>query len=212
MFTESDFDIFSIPGFEARMSRLRASITPKLKEIGGILTPRLQEATGQEFHPHVALHMRRTVNPPVETWVAFGRSARSYKPFVHTRFAVNGDGIKIVVFLEDEADDKPVFAGNLKRNASAASKILQGDPRIHSYDLRDSNDLPLPGDRITKKMLEEFAERLARIKGQHASFGIPFHRGNPILRDRESLLDAAMESMVTLLPFYRMGLAPRFRL
>src|SRR5258706_631491 len=105
MFTQSDFDVFSIPGFEARMPRLRAQITPKLKEMASIITPRLEEATGLEFYGHVAMHMRRSVNPPIETWAAFCRSPRAYKPFVHTRLAVHGSGVKIDLQLEGRARD-----------------------------------------------------------------------------------------------------------
>src|SRR5438067_925414 len=117
-FSKSDFDIFALPTYAERMPEIRAHITPKLRELGEFITPRLCERTGMEFHPHVALHMRRTVNPPVITWVAFGRSPRAYKPFIHFRLAIEEAGMRVSCFLEDEADDKERFAHALKKEAA----------------------------------------------------------------------------------------------
>src|ERR1041385_1305687 len=206
MFTQSDFDVFSIPGFEARMPQLRAQITPKLKEMASIITPRLEEATGLEFYGHVAMHMRRTVNPPVETWAAFCRSSRAYKPFVHTRLAINGNGIKIVLHVEDDADDKVVFAKNLLDNAAAAVKYLEVNPQIHSWDLRDHDENPLPGNKITETLIADFAKRLLKVRGQHTSFVIPIDRSDAVVAERELLAQAAVNHMQSLLPFYRIGL------
>lgn len=176
--------------------------------MAAIITPRLEEATGLEFYGHVAMHMRRRTNPPVETWAAFCRSPRSYKPFVHTRLAVNGNGVKIVLHVEDDADDKEVFAQNLLDNTAAAVKYLEVNPQIHSWDLRDEDDNPLPGSKITETLLADFAKRLMKVRGQHTSFVIPISRKDAIVAERELLAQAAVTHMQTLLPFYRLGLAP----
>ena len=105
-FTDLEFDIFELPGFEARMPAIRARITPLMKELGAMMTQPLRLATGLELYPHPAQHMRRRVNAPEETWVAFSRSPRAYKPFIHTRLAVNASGVRITCHLEDYADDK----------------------------------------------------------------------------------------------------------
>src|SRR6266511_3600407 len=91
-FTEDDFEIFSLPDFDTRMPALKSRITPKLKELADELLPRLIERTGLELSTHVAQHLRRSVNPAGETWLAFSRSARAYKPFVHLRVAINLSG------------------------------------------------------------------------------------------------------------------------
>src|SRR5215813_8472454 len=58
-FTPEDFALFEVPGFEARMPRLRAEIRPKLAQIGEAITPRLSETLGETVYPHVAQHLRR---------------------------------------------------------------------------------------------------------------------------------------------------------
>lgn len=211
-FTENDFAIFEIPGFEARMPALKAQITPKLKALGEIITPSLREATGQELYPHVAQHLRRTVNAPEETWVAFSRSLRAYKPFVHTRVAINGEGMKIVCHLEDYADDKPIFAAGLKRNARALTAYLTVHPTIHSYDLLDDAGRPTGGSRLDEAALACLADRLQSVKSQHASFAIALARTHPVVGSATALADAAIAGMKTLLPLYLLGVQADYRL
>jgi len=109
-FAPEDFDVFAVPEFHERMPLLKQRITPKLKQIASALTARMSEVAEEAVFPHVALHLRRSVNPPVETWAAFARNARAYKPFVHIRVGVSADKVKVSVFVEDYADDKLLFA------------------------------------------------------------------------------------------------------
>lgn len=211
-FPENVFDIFELPGYAARMPRLRAEITPRLKELGAVLGARLETVFGIPMHPHVALHMRRTVNPPEETWVAFCRETRAYKPYVHFRAALNKNGMKFACFLEDDADDKAAFAGGLTRNASALLKSFKANNGIYSYDLIDSEGCPRLASSLTRGEVEAFADRLARVKSQHASFGIPVDRLSPSLRTADGVLRLAEESFRALMPLYDLGMKPGLRL
>lgn len=71
-FTNEDFDVFIIDGLEARMEALKETIRPKLEALGQHFAPTLSALTGDEMFVHVAKHARRTINPPKDTWVAFG--------------------------------------------------------------------------------------------------------------------------------------------
>ena len=205
-FTDREFEIFTLPGFETRMPAIRAEITPKLKELGEQLAPALREAAGREFHPHVAQHLRRTVNPPVETWVAFSPSPRAYKPFIHFRVAINGEGLKVACYLEEDAEDKPTFAEGLKRNAAALAEYMARHPEIRCQDPRGELGSPAPPPDAAA--LTAFGERLGSVKAQHASFAIPFDRAHPAIASPAALADAALGAMRTLLPIYRLGAEP----
>lgn len=204
-FTEQDFAVFEIPGFAARMPALKGNITPKLKELGEDLTPRLSEALGQTLFPHVAQHLRRSVNAPVETWVAFSPSARAYKPFVHMRAAISADKVRVVVFVEDYADDKALFAENLIANAETLATTFDKDPTIRAYDIRDGEGEPLHGAALDTETVRSFGERLKRLKGQHAAFGIPFAHTHPVVLSGPQLTDAIIEAAVKLKPLYACG-------
>jgi len=210
-FTQSDFDIFELPDFATRMPALKSNLTPKLKELGAELTPRLTELYGQTLHPHVALHLRRSVNTPVSTWVAFAKEKRGYKPYVHLRAAITGDEFRCLVFVEDYAEEKELFADNLAKNAAPLSSYLKSRPTIKAYTVLDRSGEPLKGDGLSRKVLKDFAERMKRVKGQHAVFGIAFNRSHPVVQSGPGLADALVEAAKELKPLYDCGSAKNYR-
>jgi uncharacterized protein YktB (UPF0637 family) len=207
-FTEHEFDIFDLQGFAVRMPAIRAEITPRLKVLGEQLAPALPELAHRELYPHVAQHLRRTVNPPVETWVGFSPSPRAYKPFVHFRVAINGGGLKVVCHLEEDSEDKPAFADGLQRNAAAIARHLAAHPEIRSGDARGKDAMREAPRPWSEAELATLAERLSRLKAQDASFAIRFERDNPVLTSPAALVQAALGAMCTLLPIYRLGAEP----
>ena len=205
-FAAEDFAVFEIDGFAARMPQLRAQIKPKLGQIGEILTSRLSEVVGERLHPHVAQHLRRTVNAPVETWVAFSPSPRAYKPFVHLRCGISAEKVRVTVFVEDYADEKLLFADNLRREADALEHYLALHPTVLAFEMRDTDDEPKRGHALDAATLRAFADRMHRIKGQHAVFGIAFAKTHPVVQSGPEFLEAVVAAARTLKPLYDCGL------
>lgn len=108
--TSNDFAILEIAGFAERMSALRAHLSPKLEATGRALLPDLLQLTGEEFHVHVARHMRRRVNPPDDTWVALSESRRGYKMLPHFEVGLFRDHLFLRVGVIYEAEDRVGFA------------------------------------------------------------------------------------------------------
>jgi uncharacterized protein YktB (UPF0637 family) len=204
-FTPQDFDVFLVDGFAERMPLVRAQIKPKLIQIGAALSSRLSDVLGEEIFPHVAQHLRRTVNPPVETWVAFARSARAYKPFVHLRAAISAEKVRVTAFCEDYAEDKATFAANLAAHADTLACHFAHHPHILAYDICDKENAPLRGHALTANILRDFSARMNRVKGQHAVFGIAFSRDHPIVQNGPEFLDAIVTAAITLKPLYGCG-------
>ena len=204
-FNEADFEIFDIGGFTERMAGIRKHIKPKLIQLGQLLSERLSLAMDEPLYPHIAQHLRRTVNPPVHTWVAFARSPRAYKPFVHLRVAINREHLVLLTFVEDYADEKATFAANLERNAEPLAAYLAHHAAIHSFDLADADGKFLSGHALNADALTTFAGRMNRVKGQHARFGIPFAPTHPILQNGPELVDAIVEDLRRLKPLYDCG-------
>ena len=63
----NDFDLFSIDGLEPRMKALQTLVQPKFEILGRHFADRLSAHGSDEFFPHVAKHLRRTVNPPTDS-------------------------------------------------------------------------------------------------------------------------------------------------
>src|SRR5215510_6264745 len=109
-FTAKEFQIFDIPGFAERMAAIRAEIRPKLEALGDALAPPLARIARVEVFPHVARHARRTVNPPDDTWVAFGPEARGYKRAGHFKVAVSRHCVRFLFEVGPEHADKKRWA------------------------------------------------------------------------------------------------------
>ncbi len=172
-FADSDFQIFSLPDFSARMAAIRAELRPKLVALGEELAPRMATMVPGPIFPHAAAHMRRRTNPPSESWVAFGRSARGYKRFVHFRVAVNEGGLRVTVHVEDDADDKATFAAALREEREALLTQLAPVPDLVWYSLRDRQEGPVTGPQITAAKLNHLAVALSTLKTVEFSAGIP---------------------------------------
>lgn len=199
------FDVFAAEDFGERMPLLRQRITPRLKLLAAALRDRMSDLVEETMYSHVALHLRRSVNPPVETWAAFARNARAYKPYVHLRIGVSADKLRVSVFVEDYADDKLLFAKNLARNASGISAWCRAHPTIHAYDILDKSGEPCSGRKLTAVSLRAFAARMQKVKGQHARFGIAFDKSHPIVSSGPQCIEAVMEAARQLRPLYDCG-------
>src|SRR5262245_54116059 len=119
------------------MGAIRTELRPKLLALGEQLAPRIAEQVPGPILSHTAAHMRRRTNPPPETWVAFGRSAKGYKRFVHYRVAVNEGGLRVTVHVEDDSDDKAPFAEALLRERDTLLARLAPVEELVWYSLRD---------------------------------------------------------------------------
>jgi uncharacterized protein YktB (UPF0637 family) len=204
--TEDDFAVFEIEGFEERMPALKARLTPKLKAIGEALAPRLRAETGLEFHAKVAQHMRRRVNPPEETWVAFSRNTRGYKPYVHLRVSVNAEAAKVVCHVDDDADDLPAFGSRLKKRAAEMAAFFAAHPQVRCYNLRSADGEPLSGAALDRKALVNLSARLPRLRGEHIHFAIRHPRAEAVAMRPEAFLDTTLKELDLLLPLYGLGL------
>ena len=115
IFSQEDLAVFTIPGFEERMQAIREGIHPKLKALGDEIVEPLAQKAGEPLFPHVAKHARRSVNPPEDTWVAFGPEKRGYKKYPYVGVAVSQFGVHTQVVAKPEtwATDRPAMADRL---------------------------------------------------------------------------------------------------
>ena len=115
VFTPSDFQIFEIPDFAGRMKAIATAIRPKLTALGEALVPGVGRLVGGEVFAHVAKHARRTVNPPEDTWVAFGPDRRGYKKHGHFKVAISKNCVRLLFEVGPEHQQKRRWASQWER-------------------------------------------------------------------------------------------------
>src|SRR3984957_11769253 len=140
-FTPTDFAVFKVAGFSARMQEIYTRVRPRLVKVGNELAPELARKFHLEFFPHVARHARRTVNPPPETWAAFGPSPKGYKRYGYLALCISGAGLHARMVVKSEADRRPEMAKLLRTRAGDLSKSM-GAVGIARYDKWDFKALP----------------------------------------------------------------------
>jgi uncharacterized protein YktB (UPF0637 family) len=199
-FSAEDFKVFEVEGFNERMERIYARVRPRLVRLGDELAPELARRLHLEFFPHVAKHMRRTVNPPPETWAAFGPSPRGYKRYGYLALCISGAGLHARVVVKSEADRRPEMAKLLRTRVGELAKSM-GSVGIARYDKWDFKALPAeqPADRDLFDSLADLVEK--KTGGIDVGFG--WNRSASARLDRGEMLDAFAE----LAPLYRVARA-----
>lgn len=195
-FTPADFQVFHIEGFNARMEHLYATVRPRLVRLGDQLAPEIARKLHLEFFPHVAKHARRTVNPPPETWCAFGPSPKGYKRYGYLALCVSAAGLHARAVVKSEADRRREIAHAIERKSGELTKSLRGT-RIARYDKWDFAHLPAE-ENASEDLWGGMALALnKKTGGVDIGFGWPVR--DALKLDRAELLDAYRE----LEPVYR---------
>ncbi|AZN40596.1 YktB family protein [Paenibacillus albus] len=201
-FTADDFDVFAVPGLEARMTALIDHIRPKLHELGELLSPWLTELCGEPMFPHVAKHARRTINPPNDTWIAFAPGKRGYKMFPHFQIGLFGSHLFVQFAIIYESDNKSVFADHA---LAQMDDIMKHIPAEYVWS---GNHMVPGGDtqgELGSEGLAQLLQRLRSVKASEALCGIIIDRNDPLLKDGEAFIAKVKETFQTVLPLYKMS-------
>jgi uncharacterized protein YktB (UPF0637 family) len=195
-FTRADFDIFKLEGFDERMQQILGRVRPRLVRLGNDLAPELARKLHLEFFPHVARHARRTVNPPPETWAAFGPSPKGYKRYGYLALCISGFGIHARAVVKSEADNRVEMGRRLANQAAELTRSFKGTP-VARYDRWNFERLPAPIP-ATDELWCDLAQGLAKkTGGLDLGFGWPV--ADALKVDRAEFVDAFRE----LEPLYR---------
>jgi uncharacterized protein YktB (UPF0637 family) len=196
-FRQADFEVFEVEGFSARMEKLYAHVRPKLIRLGDELAPELARKLHLELFPNVARHVRRTVNPPPETWVAFGPSPRGYKRYGYLALCISRAGLHARAVVKSEADSRPAMARQLKAAGTQLMRDFEGTP-IARYETWDFAHLPAAG-RADAEFFAAMAATLSKKTGW-IDLGFGWNVRDSLRLDRAEVIEAFHE----LEPLYRL--------
>jgi uncharacterized protein YktB (UPF0637 family) len=210
-FTDADYNVFEIPAFADRMAAIRSQVRPKLIEIGEEIVEQLRPEFGQEFYAHVATHMRRRVNPPPDTWVAFGPSRKGYKAYPHLSVGIGLEGPYVEFIVMEESALKALLSENLKRNAKAVTHLLKGLNGVTLHLDHHAPNVGEPAATMTLEKLCHMADEVTRLKGNEFMVACPFPRTDPRVQGR-TLIPTAVTMFRELEPLYRCGLEKGLKL
>jgi uncharacterized protein YktB (UPF0637 family) len=203
-FTESDFKIFDLEGFAPRMEAIRSRILPKLEAAGRELLPDVSRIAGGEAFPHVARHARRTVNPPDDTWVAFGSDKRGYKKYCHFKLAVSRGAVRFLFEAGPEHADKKRWFAAWKRDAPKLVPVLRRSEGLAWFkNEHDETPAALLAD-LSPEDVTRLGEQLVRTRDGQLVLGRGVSTKQAATWKPADCLNAARETYHVLAPLYRL--------
>lgn len=195
-FKPRDFEVFGIENFNERMALIYQQVRPKLVRLGNELTPELARRLHMEFFPHVAKHARRTMNPPAETWAAFGPSPKGYKRYGYLALCISRAGLHARAVVKTEADHRDEMGVKLRAKAAELARSFCGS-RMARYEKWDFAHLPAAAT-TDAPFFEALADAFDKKTGG-LDVGFGWTVNDSLRLERDELLDAFRE----MEPLYR---------
>lgn len=197
MFTRSDFDIFNDPTLAGRMHLIKTVIDPKFEAAAPTILQTLATASaGGPFYAHVAKHLRRVKNPPVDTWVAFSQNKRSYKAWPHFELGLWPDRLFIYFDVLDEC--KPQVQARL--SATELLPLFQQLPA----DFVVSHNHGAPTTKpATPSNVAQLVTKFDQYKHSELVAGRSVLKTDAVMAHPEQLEALVLETFETLMLIYQ---------
>lgn len=195
VYSDVDFDIFDDETLPGRLDKIRKLLDPKFNQTVVELQAVLADFP-QPLYPHVALHRRRTKNPPPDTWVALSTSKRGYKQLPHLEIGLWDDRLYIWLNLLDEATNRVSLAERIPLTAIATLPTT-----FQWADDHTDKDAPRPLTPEGYQLLMAAQRQRRHVDWQ---LGRDFQRGSAFFSGTAAQQTATIQATVAaLLPIYR---------
>lgn len=199
MFTEKDFDVFTIEGLDSRMASIRETIQPKFQELDDYFAEKIGEKLETEFFVHIAQHRRRTVYPPENTWSALSQKKRGYKMEAHFQLGIWPDYLFMWLSLIDNPKNEKEIAQAFLDNRSLFEQL--------DDDFYLSMDHTQPEiERLNEADLEKYLTRFRDVKKGEFQIGRIIRKTDSLLNDPEKARDYMLKTYEDLLPLYQLAI------
>jgi uncharacterized protein YktB (UPF0637 family) len=203
-FRPADFKVFDVKGFQPRMAQIRERIRPKLETLGQSLAPAIAHTTATDTFAHVAKHARRTVNPPDDTWVAFGPEPRGYKKHPHFKVAVSHHTVRFLFEVGPEHQDKKRWAAAWRKNAPKLAPVLRRIAGLAWFKNEHDDE---PAGMLADLDAETFAalaDELTRVRDGQLVVGRAVSATEAGKWSDVDCREAALDTFRVLAPLYRL--------
>lgn len=201
-FTQHDFDTFAIEGLDGRMEAIRERIQPKFKALGEALAADLSVQAGQEMYLHIAKHLRRKINPPVDTWMAICPYKRGYKQVPHFQVGLFDDRVFIWLALIYELPNKGNIATTYMNHLTQIRDEIPADFLI-SFDHMKKDTTPVSG--LDTKGWNDALVRFRDVKKAELLIGRNLSFDDPVLANPAELETLIEQTFHKLLPLYKLA-------
>lgn len=193
LFNNSDFQVFDDQTLAGRMAGIRAEIDPKFER----LAPQVIKTLGFQtpIYAHVAKHLRRHKNPPMNTWVAFSTNKRGYKMNPHLMIGFWDD--RLFVWLASLAEVKERVQMT-QRLSELLSEFAQLD---NDYEI-SPNHMAKISSQISAEGLAQQLSHYRQAKQADFLVGRQWLRGDAIFDHEKQIQQEVLKTVFELRPLF----------
>lgn len=184
------------------MHAIRQRIQPRLQAIGEFLTPVLSELVDQPVYAHVARHARRTVNPPDDTWVAFGPDRRGYKKDVHFRVTISAGAVRLLFVVGPDYYDKDGWARKWQRSFASIEAGLGSARGLQWFQDEHDDEPAAVVARLDREARRDLAGGLVRRRDGQLVLGRKLEPGRVVGMDAKKFANEARATFRSLAPLF----------
>jgi len=197
MFTQTDFTIFNDETLKGRLDKIYTQLDPKFETFGAQLQTAFKAQADLDFSLHIAKHLRRFKNPPMNTWMALSESSRGYKMLPHFEVGFWDDRIFVWFALMAEMPNKTDYAPILAQETDQL--------------LTEFTDFDLSYDHMTKQQFPMSTDNLALINTKFATtkkgewlLGKVYYQDDPLFATPEKLMADIQTRLLKMADLYKL--------
>ncbi|BAP86076.1 hypothetical protein LOOC260_115660 [Paucilactobacillus hokkaidonensis JCM 18461] len=196
MFSQNDFDVFLESTLIGRMEKIQNVIDPQFEQLAKKLLPYFEQ-NKITIYPHIAKHLRRTVNPPINTWIAFGPAKRGYKKNPHIEVGFWKDRLFVWLALLGESKADQQNGQRLQASQNLLFKLTND-----YYVCKNHTDTQI--ESATNNSISQMIRDYQEIKKDEFLVGRVWFSGDPFFKENDEeqtkVIEAALDD---LLPIYQ---------
>jgi len=194
VFSVTDFAIFNDQTLAGRLGKIQTILDPKFETLSALLLPKIQQTTMPTQYFHVAKHLRRHKNPPVDTWMALSANKRGYKMGPHIEVGFWDDRLFVwaALLIETKAAGyRPHF-----EQWTPLVDQLQGDWQVAG------NHMKKEAEPLSLASYARISHRYTTVKAGEWLIGKTYLKDDPIFATPERLWQDIQARVVALAPLY----------
>lgn len=197
--TTDCFEAMELPGFAERMQAIRSRVRPRLEAISQALAAPLSRHAGLTLYPHVALHARRTVNPPDDTWCAWSAARTGYKKHPHLQLGIRARHVYVQAGAILEAPFRSRLSELLLQEGRALAAQLPGQALWKDDHLAPHG---VPTEQLSDADIERLAAGLRRKSRGDFMVALHWPKEQALAMGPQEFLEQALQGLVQLLPVF----------
>lgn len=195
MLSRQSFAVFEAPTLPERLGRIQQEVDPDFEVLGQQLITQIQPELSQPLYLHIAKHLRRHKNPPVDTWLAISTYQRGYKMLPHFEVGLWPDRLFITLSLLADLEERPAVADWLSAHVTELSQL---EIRQINFDHTDKKALPYNRVNLTKGI-----QRYQKVKKAELTFGRWIMDYDDLFAEPQLVDQAIKQQIMTLVPLYQ---------